>query len=385
MTISLLVYPTILAIILNFFRVNYFLLCTIIFVIPAFVIFENFGIVLLAKIFMYIIWIFLGLARRRWYLSKGFLRSFLLFILLSVIFFLLGTIEGNKLENILIASLVILSPVLGYIFAYIFYYESRPYYHWALLPGIIIFIGLFLTFAFSNFEIGARLVFGSYAVGGYFGHTLLMYLPPMLRMATLFLLFLVVMDLIWGGSRRYYILPLVLLSHFMLKHKVISITTLVILTIIGMVYLLNFSYVAPLDEKATLNRGVGYRANEINIISDYILTSWKGLLFGGLPGFQFEQISHGTKGITDVGPRFHNFYYTIFGNLGLVGMVLFCVILFRNFRLTEILNYDVHSVLVVSWLIAMYFDQPPDGMWLLGYGIAVASMSKRQLALIKYR
>lgn len=380
MIIALLVYPTILALILNYFRINYFIICSVIFVIPAFVFFENFGVVYVAKGVMYVIWIIFGLARRRWYLNRYLLRSLAVFIIFNALFLLLGVLEGNELENILIASSVILSPVLGYIFAYIFHFQNRIYYHWVLIPGICVFVVLFLMYAFSNFEIGARLVFGSYAVGGYLGHTLLMYLPPLLRIMTLTLLFIILTDLIWGGSRRYYILPVLILYHLMLKYKLISIVVVSTLVVFAMAYLLNYSYAEPIDEKSTLSRGIGYRANEINIILDLILTSWKGLLVGGLPGFQFDQILHGTKGVTDVGPRFHNFYYTVFGNLGLFGTFVFCVLLLRNFKPSDFFKSNIHNILVVSWLIAMYFDQPPDGMWLLGYGVAVVSMARVQKA-----
>lgn len=377
MIIAILIYPTLLAVVLNFMKVNYFLVCTIMFVIPAFVIFENFGFVIVAKLLMYLVWIVFGLAKRRWYLNKYVLRSLSLLTFLVLLFFLLGVVAGNNIENILIATLVLLSPVLGYTLGHIFYYEQRPYYGWALVPGIVIFLCLFFIYVLGNFEIGARLVFGSYAVGGYLGHSLLLYLPAAIRFATVFLLLLIVIDLAWGGSRRYFILPLMLLSHFVVKHRTLTFVLISVTTVTWLLILLNYSFETEVNEKGTLNRGVGYRANEINIITDYILTSWKGLFFGALPGFQFEQIPHGTKGITDVGPRFHNFYYTIFANLGLIGSVLFCVILFRNFKFREIFRSDVHSVLVASWLVSMYFDQPPDGMWLLGYGIAAAGMQKR--------
>lgn len=293
-------------------------------------------------------------------------------------------LSGARLENIFVALYVISSPIQGYIFSLCL---DSLHVERTLTSGVLILIALpsLMFLGFAELFALERLILGSYAVGGLFAHfaILCLFLSRRDGIITSLLFFVVIsllcFEIYAGGSRRY-MLPLagLLLVLTVLQTNLTKIAlgiTAFFCCGIWLIYLNAVPVTVDLASQGdVLERGLGYRDAEFGFYLSHL--TWERLLYGVQLGFQELNVDHGSKGITDVGPRLHNFYLTLLLNGGLLLLMIFVFFCVTKFAVSIFaMSFSARSVnrinillLVfgVSWLISAWFDLPPDGLWPVG-------------------
>lgn len=233
-----------------------------------------------------------------------------------------------------------------------------------------------------------RLVVGSYAIGGLYAHlailaVLLMWhrLGALQLMGALAILILL-LELYVGGSRRYFLpvaltfLIFVFFIPITLKNFIgaVGFLAAMLLSALGILISGDLDYWAiSSSDPQMVNRGLGYRDAEFSFLFDRL--DWDSLFAGLGMGYQETNLVHGSKGVTDVGPRLHNFFLTVVMNGGI--LLLFCFVFIFIYPLQLInkifvlnppalFQVSLMAAFYLGWLISAWFDAPPDGLWPLG-------------------
>ena len=323
----------------------------------------------------------------------------ILAVFVYFLFLISRSFMGNmELENIFIAIYVITAPIQGYLISFILD-DVVPENKLGPLGLVIAALPALVLISLADFLALERLVLGSYAVGGLYSHFAIfcILLSKKKNELTIVLAFIVIGLLLFevyiGGSRRYMLPILVLffgsyLFLFNLTKKVI-LTSLAFLLIapFGIFFASNTNSLDPNSEVETLQRGIGYRDVEFSFVLERI-ESIEHLVTGIGLGYQEKKVKHGSKGTTDVGPRLHNYYLTLFLNGGIVLLLLVVIQVISPLKYLKDLNLlndeeNKYNYLVglflVGWIISAWFDMPPDGLWPIGlciYALGVLNKSE---------
>jgi hypothetical protein len=268
-------------------------------------------------------------------------------------------------ENIIIAIYVITSPIQGYLISRLLDDYKNDL---NLKPFSIFLVGIppFFFLMVSDLLALERVVLGSQAVGGLYSHFAIICLllsrkNGMLCNCVYFIVIGVLLfDVFQGGSRRYYVPILAAFAgvYFLvygLKKKLMTAVVILTVTIPATVILIDDEYFSIDD--TNIARGVGYRNVEFDFLSKEMDIG--NIFIGKQLGYQEKNISHGSKGLTDVGPRLHNYYYTLLLNGGFVLLIVFLFMLLQGlkaankYHLRSNLNKKSYYVLgsfLIGWL-----------------------------------
>lgn len=342
---------------------------------------------------------------RRLSASAHLYRSKLLIFSASILFIIyfsmlatLSFLAGADANNIFVAMYVISSPVQGFIFTNLLDdFETEVSASWGHIAMLMLPSLLFIGFG-SFFEL-ERLILGSYAVGGLFAHFAVLCLMLAKRKALVAELFFIAAIMILcfevylGGSRRYMLPLLSLIFLWGLLQSRLSQVYLGHILILGFAIGLfwffgDVNFFAKDSQGGVLERGLGYRDAEFSFYLGHL--SWDRLITGIQFGFQELNVSHGSKGVTDVGPRLHNFYLTLLLNGGLILLTLFILLFGHRFfyilsqALTGRRQYDADVLLLMvfglAWMVSAWFDLPPDGLWPLGLALFWLNMEGKSFS-----
>lgn len=325
--------------------------------------------------------------------------AYLLIIIFTIIIGMNSYTNGSSLENIFIAIYVISAPIQGYLISWILD-DVYPKKNISFIPIVLVTLPAIILLSISDLLELERMVLGSYAIGGLYSHFAIFCIlmatksSNLVKIITFFAVFFFLMEIYVGGSRRY-MLPLVFLFVagylflFNLQKKILILSLTSFLVFSAIFYqFLNPLFTFIENDASALQRGVGYRDAEFSFVFSEIQDGLS-LLFGVDLGFQAENIVHGSKGATDVGPRLHNFYLTIILNLGLIGLVTFFYFALKQPLYLMIYNKNTHSAFLigsffVGWMLSAWFDMPPDGLWPIGvciYGFKILNSYENISAL----
>ena len=287
-------------------------------------------------------------------------------------------------EDILIAIYVISAPLQGYLISRLLD-EYKNDLH--LKPFTIFLVGIpaLIFLMVSDVLALERIVLGSQAVGGLYSHFAIICLLLSRKKGLLcnclyfVVIGLLLFDIFQGGSRRYFV-PIITtfagLYFFVygFKTKLMIAAAALMVTIPTAIILTDNGHLISDDNN--LARGVGYRNVELDFLVRNIETG--SILFGKELGYHEKNVSHGSKGVTNVGPRLHSIYYTILLNGGLVLLIILLFILIRQLAAShkyylreksDTRDYYVLVFFLLGWLISAGFDSPPDGLWPIGIAL----------------
>jgi hypothetical protein len=324
-----------------------------------------------------------------WFKIKKIL-AYLFIIIFIIIMSVNGYANGSSLENIFIAIYVISAPIQGYLISWVLD-DVYPKKNISFMPILLVTLPALILLSIADYLALERLVLGSYAIGGLYSHFAIFCIlmatktSNFVKIISLLSVIFFLMEIYVGGSRRY-MLPLLFLfvsGYFILfnlqkKILILLLSFLCVLSVISYNFLNPF-FIPIENDTSALQRGVGYRDAEFSFVFSE-MRDGLSLVFGVDLGFQAENITHGSKGSTDVGPRLHNFYLTIILNLGVIGIVTFFYFTLK--QLLHLLMYNRYtqstaliSSFFIGWLVSAWFDMPPDGLWPIGVCVYALKIS----------
>lgn len=308
----------------------------------------------------------------------------ILLFIISYIYILIAKsiLNDTEIDNILVGLYVLLSPFLGYFFSWLID-DLKTKASIKISTIFVLVIPSIIFLLFKNIFDLERFALGSYAIGGLYAHFSLicLLLAKKKGLLTSFFSILVIgiflFEIYQGGSRRY-MLPVmtVLFGVFIFLYgyrKKILITGILFLVSVPSTLII-YSSESFVGENNMVIRGLGYRDAERNFLHTRI-DSVMDFVIGRQLGDQKKNIAHGSKGTTNVGPRLHNYYYTIMLNGGFIFLVIISCFLFYGLSYA-LKNLDkknettrVRSILgffLIGWIISAAYDMPPDGLWPIG-------------------
>ncbi|MCF2869460.1 hypothetical protein L0664_00135 [Octadecabacter sp. G9-8] len=284
----------------------------------------------------------------------------------------LGVAAGHSAQDISVALFLVISPIFGYVLGIAT--PNQPVLRESWVNVLILTVPL-IFLLFQGFALNLeRLVFGSIAVGGLYGHILFLIVAvsALSGPKRWFLLGISFYDVIYGGSRRYLLPVAGFVVYYFLAggeqtRKVIRSRNTFIrvgLVILGAVAVGLVAIVRP-DIFVADVRGVGYRVVQNAIFWEYMDTplTWAAGLGAGYSSL--EQYS--ATWYEDFGPRLHSYYYSILMNFGILGLVLSVLPLTLRFRIFITSGHIGFAVFSLGWIISGQFDTPPDGFWVIGW------------------
>jgi len=292
-----------------------------------------------------------------------------------------GAYLGYSVEKVATSIYVIAQPIVYYIVTRVTQLRDSD-----ILVASKTFAIASIPLVVLGLTWGERFTVGPAVLGGYLSHVGLIFplcvlaersQSRLMIMLTLFLL----LDVILGGARRYWLPAMFLLLVYLRSLKGRSYPVIMVL-VLGIVVVLlvhepTFNVVSD-----ALTRGVGYRTAEYQVAYEYGIAEqpFLGLGFGA----QTPVTQVGTKGIYRAGPVFHNYYLTILFNGGLVMLIPFiaflCLSVLYAFRYAQRGGFMPKAILMllVAWIVVANFDAPRDGHWLLGLLPGVVANTSKQ-------
>lgn len=290
-------------------------------------------------------------------------------------------------DSVFVAIFVLTAPYVGFLTTF-FLDEIKPKARLTTLSVCSLLLPSVLLLVIWGMLGLDRLVVGSYAIGGLYGHlAILAVLLLWKRLGRLqaigALVLLVLMSEVYLGGSRRYLLPvalsfLVCLCFININLKVIvgglGCSVILLLFALGALISGDLEYSKILSSDSQMvSRGLGYRDAEFNFLFDRL--DWDTLITGLGMGYQETNLVHGSKGVTDVGPRLHNFFLTVIMNGGILLLTCFTLIFAYPLRMVKKISaldrmskfqMSLLAAFYVGWLISAWFDAPPDGLWPLG-------------------
>lgn len=291
-------------------------------------------------------------------------------------------LNDTEIDNILVGLYVVLSPFLGYFFSW-FIDDLKTQIPIRLPTIFILVIPSIIFLLFKNIFDLERFALGSYAIGGLYAHFALICLLLVKKNGfltsffTLLVIGIFIFEIYQGGSRRY-MLPVmaVLMGIFITLYgyrKKILLSAILLLVSVPSTLIISSSE-SFFHDNDIVTRGLGYR----DVEREFLLTSVNNgidFVYGKQLGYQEKNIVHGSKGRTDVGPRLHNYYYTVILNGGFIFLIIVSCFLFYGLS-HAIKDLDkknetskVRSILgffLIGWIVSAAYDMPPDGLWPIG-------------------
>ena len=308
----------------------------------------------------------------------------ILSFLILYIYFLIAKslLNDTEVDNIIIGLYVVLSPLFGYFFSWLIDdLETKKPIRLSTI-FVLAIPSIFFLLLKNIFDL-ERFIFGSYAIGGLYAHFSLICLLLVKKngLLTSFFTFLVIgiflFEIYQGGSRRY-MLPVmtVLMSVFIFLYgyrKKILVTAILFL-VLAPSTLTIYNSESFVSENNVITRSLGYRDVERQFLISRI-NNGGDFIIGRQLGDQKKNIVHGSKGKTDVGPRLHNYYYSVILNGGFIFLIIISCFLFYGLS-HAIKNldkknetYNVKIIIgsfLIGWIITAAYDMPPDGLWPIG-------------------
>ncbi len=293
-----------------------------------------------------------------------------LFLMCGVTLFW-GVLKGNEITAIVEGVYVIFLPVLVFFLVRTFPVTPRD---------LRTILGMFAIFSvplsvYGFFILPERFTVNSAAISGSLSHIgILWTVMPGKRSSRplrLLIFILCLADIYFSATRRFILPAVGALAVAGLTSKMRSYFLLFGTPFLA--GLLVFGNLAQVEEEGLLERGIGYRSAEYPIVLAYALE--KNVALGAGLGGQTDQLLLGTKGLTQAGPRFHNFYLTLLFNGGFalasIYVLWLMAIVWISFRGFQREFYAAKPEFFIwaffaIWVAVAAFDSPRDGLWLIG-------------------
>lgn len=294
--------------------------------------------------------------------------------------FLESAYETVSLENYLVAFFLSVSPLTGYYIGLLT--TQQPDFKGGSVKILVLLVPSLIVLGWGAVQGLDRLVVGSIAIGGLYGHIvfLILFISSAPKAGRLFGMIIATLEMLYGGSRRYIVPAIAVFGYLLFAAKfknrnwvwVMVLRIIGVLTAIGLFMLLNviLSFESIVDV-----RGLGYRVlqNQFFLAEMQSLQDW---VFGLNAGYS-TSVSYSYRWTAELGPRLHNYYYSIVLNFGLWGIIFLVMPIIV--KLLRSIRHDTIPIILfaLGWFISALFDTPPDGLWVIGWAAAICEQRFR--------